>query len=151
MDEGDKEVAIIDPVEDEDGGFSVSGEVSKKEIAESEVVRVEDDVGISQNKFDDGKSKVENEDGSSDDGEASSSEESLSDQEDQVTKIEGCAFIVTASSKDISSDLLMSSPGNCAVNVDMERNSSSASLNIQTVTVTSWFPTSEMERESCAI
>ncbi|KAL6991794.1 hypothetical protein U1Q18_009905 [Sarracenia purpurea var. burkii] len=41
----------------------------------------DDDVGISQTKVDDGKSEVENDDGSSDDGEVSSSEESSSDQD----------------------------------------------------------------------
>ncbi|KAL6953086.1 hypothetical protein U1Q18_049629 [Sarracenia purpurea var. burkii] len=80
--------------------------------------------------------EVENTDRSSDDGEASSLDESFSVQEDQVTKTEVCAFKATASSKNIriiSSDSLMSSPGNYVVNVDVEMISSLASMEFQTV------------------
>ncbi|KAL6991841.1 hypothetical protein U1Q18_009952 [Sarracenia purpurea var. burkii] len=76
---GDKGVVIIVPVKDEEGGFSVSGEVTKTEV---------------------------------------------------------CAFKATASSKNIriiSSDSLMSSPGNYVVNVDVEMISSLASMEFQTV------------------
>ncbi|KAL6962588.1 hypothetical protein U1Q18_037545 [Sarracenia purpurea var. burkii] len=74
---GDKGEAFTDPVDDQ-----VLRKIGTKK-ADSEENRDEDDddVGISQTKVDDGKSGVENDDGSSDDGEVSSSEESSSDQD----------------------------------------------------------------------
>ncbi|KAL6963366.1 hypothetical protein U1Q18_014452 [Sarracenia purpurea var. burkii] len=139
--DGDKGDTISDHVEDEEGGNPVSGKdgtKSKKEKAESEEVRVvdEDVSGITQNKDDIGKSDVENENESSDDSEDSAIEESFSDQEDRVTKTEVCTNKATASSKDVrikSSDSIMSSPGNCSINVDVERISSSASMDFQIV------------------